>query len=53
MELITVAETMRRLALGRTKVYQLLAEGRLRSVKIGRARRILSESVNAIAESAE
>ena len=48
MELITVAETMRRLALGRTKVYQLLAEGRLRSVKIGRSRRIRVDSVEAI-----
>lgn len=35
MELITVSETMRRLSLGRTKVYQLLAEGHLQSIKIG------------------
>ena len=49
MHLITVAETMRRLSLGRTKVYQLLAEGRLQSVKIGRSRRVLAESLEAIA----
>lgn len=48
MELLTVTETMRRLSLGRTKVYQLLAEGHLKSVKIGRSRRILLKSVEAI-----
>jgi excisionase family DNA binding protein len=48
MELITVAETMRRLSLGRTKVYQMLAEERLQSIKIGRARRVLVESLEAI-----
>ncbi len=47
MELITIAETMRRLSLGRTKVYHLLAEGHLQSVKIGRCRRILAESLDA------
>lgn len=47
MELITVAEAMRRLSLGRTKVYELLADGHLQSVKIGRSRRILLRSVEA------
>lgn len=47
MELLTVAETMRRLSLGRTKVYELLNEGHLQSVKIGRSRRILIESLEA------
>ena len=48
MHLITVTETMRRLSLGRTKVYELLADGRIQSVKIGRSRRILAESLEAI-----
>lgn len=52
MELITVAETMRRLSLGRTKVYQLLAEGHLQSVKIGRSRRILVQSLEAVVRGA-
>lgn len=47
MELITVTETMRRLSLGRTKVYELLADGHLQSIKIGRSRRILVQSVEA------
>ncbi|WP_082751248.1 helix-turn-helix domain-containing protein [Blastomonas sp. CCH1-A6] len=45
---ITIAETMRRLSVGRTTVYSLLADGRLKSVKIGRSRRILLESVEAL-----
>lgn len=38
--LLTVAEAARRLRLGRTMVYELLASGALRSVRIGRARRV-------------
>jgi excisionase family DNA binding protein len=38
--LLTVPEAARRLALGRTLVYSLIADGSLPSLKIGRARRI-------------
>lgn len=43
----TVETVMDRLSLGRTKVYQLIESGAIRSVKVGR-RRLVSES--AIAE---
>lgn len=45
--LLTVEQAAEALALGRTKVYELLDSGSLRSVKIGRARRI---PVDALAE---
>ena len=38
--LLTVEDAAQALALGRTKIYELLDAGTLRSVKIGRARRI-------------
>lgn len=41
--LYTVAQVVERLGLSRARVYQLLNEGRLRSVKIG-ARRLVRES---------
>jgi excisionase family DNA binding protein len=40
-------EAAERLGIGRTKVYQLMAAGQLRSVKIGAARRV---SATALAE---
>lgn len=53
MQLITVAETMHRLSVGRTTVYKMLSEGRLKSVSIGRSRRILLASVEDIGKGAE
>lgn len=38
--LLTVAEVAKRLAGGRTTVYELISRGGLRTIKIGRARRI-------------
>ena len=38
--LLTVADVARRLAVGRTTVYELISHGGLRTIKIGRARRI-------------
>jgi excisionase family DNA binding protein len=50
--LLTVEDAAQVLALGRTKVYELVESGALRSVKIGRCRRIpvqaLREFVDAI-----
>jgi len=49
--LVTVEEAGRVLGLSRTKVWDLLSSGRLRSVRIGRARRIArSELERFIAE---
>ena len=44
--LLTVEEAADALALGRTKVYELLDAGALRSIKIGRARRIPVEALH-------
>ena len=38
--LLTVKDVAKRLAVGRTTVYELISHGGLRTVKIGRARRI-------------
>jgi excisionase family DNA binding protein len=52
--LVTPAEAADALGIGRTRVYELMAAGTLRSVKIGRSRRIpvqaLIEFVSAMAE---
>lgn len=44
--LLTVNQVADRLAIGRTMLYQLIASDELRSVKIGRARRIPESAVN-------
>ncbi len=44
--LLTVDEAAKRLALGRTMVYELIANGTLQSLKIGRARRIPASSLD-------
>jgi excisionase family DNA binding protein len=43
--LLTVEEAARAMAVGRTTVFQLLAAGSLRSVKIGTARRIPLDAI--------
>jgi excisionase family DNA binding protein len=43
--LLTIPQTAKALNLGRTKVYELLADGSLKSVWIGRARRIPVDEV--------
>lgn len=48
--LLTVVECAEVLSLSRTTVYEEMANGRLRSVRIGRARRV---SASAIAEYVE
>lgn len=45
--LVTVAEAARRLSLSRTTTYDLLLSGRLESVKVGRARRVVAASIPA------
>jgi excisionase family DNA binding protein len=51
--LLTVEDAAQALALGRTKVYELLDAGQLRSVKIGRARRIPLEALHEFVRSIE
>ncbi|MBK3642982.1 helix-turn-helix domain-containing protein [Streptomyces sp. MBT33] len=53
-ELLTVAEVMARLRLGRSTVYDLIRTRRLPSVTIGRCRRIPASALSAfIAEQME
>jgi excisionase family DNA binding protein len=47
VKLLTVVEAARELGISRSKVYELLADGELPSVRIGRTRRI---SVTALEE---
>ncbi|GHE32509.1 hypothetical protein GCM10018771_10560 [Streptomyces cellulosae] len=42
---LTVAEAARRLGIGRTKMYEYVSSGAIRSVKIGSLRRIPAEAV--------
>lgn len=43
--LLTPVEAARALGIGRTKVYELMAGGVLRSVKIGTARRVPADAL--------
>ncbi|MGI8309430.1 helix-turn-helix domain-containing protein [Saccharopolyspora hattusasensis] len=45
--LLTVEQAAERLGLGRTTVYQLIANGDLGSVRIGRLRRIPADAIDA------
>lgn len=40
--LLKIPDVMERLSVGQTKVYELMSSGQLRSVKVGRARRVPS-----------
>jgi len=40
--LLKIPDVMERLAVGQTKVYELMSSGELRSVKVGRSRRVPS-----------
>ena len=44
--LLKVPEVMERLAVGQTKVYELMSSGELRSVKVGRSRRVPSDELD-------
>lgn len=45
--LLTVSEAAQRLGVGRTLMYQLLNEGRIRSMHVGRLRRIPVDALEA------
>jgi excisionase family DNA binding protein len=44
--LLTVEEATDRLSLGRTPVFALISAGEIRSVKIGKVRRIIAASLH-------
>jgi excisionase family DNA binding protein len=48
--LVTVEEAARRLSIGRSHLYEHLLRGTLRSVRIGRSRRIASRDLEAFIE---
>ena len=48
--LITIDEAARRLSIGRSHIYQQMQVGSLRSVRIGRSRRILESDLAAFIE---
>ena len=50
---VSVSEAGRLLSIGRTHLYELLDDGRLKSVKIGRSRRILVNSIHVLLQSME
>lgn len=43
--LLKIPVVMERLSVGQTKVYELMSSGELRSVKVGRARRVPSDEL--------
>lgn len=47
--LVSIPDAAKALGLGRSKLYELIAEGRLESVTIGRRRLVRTESVRALA----
>ncbi len=48
--LVTVDEAARRLSIGRSHLYEYLLRGSLRSVRVGRSRRIASHDLEAFIE---
>ena len=49
--LVTVEEAARRLSIGRSHIYEQIQRGTLRSIRIGRSRRILNRDLEAFIES--
>jgi excisionase family DNA binding protein len=49
---LSVRDTSEALSIGRTKIYGLIKEGRLATVKVGRRRLIKMSSIRAIADRA-
>lgn len=47
--LISIPDAAKALGLGRSKIYELITEGRLETVTIGRRRLVRTESVRALA----
>ncbi|WP_426265163.1 helix-turn-helix domain-containing protein [Sphingomonas sp. PWP1-2] len=45
---VTIADTQRVTGLGRTKLYELIGNGRLKTVKIGRRTLVSTDSIRAL-----
>lgn len=46
MQLLTIDQARQRLAIGKSKLWQLIQNGEIRSCKIGRSRRIPVEAID-------
>jgi excisionase family DNA binding protein len=49
--LLTVEEAAQLLSLGRTRIYQLIRDGQLRTIKCGKSRRVVADSLRDFIES--
>lgn len=49
---VSVAEAAKRLSLGRTKIYELIGKGALKTLKVGRRTLVTMESIHALASRA-
>lgn len=49
---VTVQGARKALGLGNTKIYELISEGRLKTVKIGRRTLVKTESIRALVDQA-
>jgi excisionase family DNA binding protein len=50
--LVTVEEATHILSMGRTRIYQLIRSGELKSVKCGKSRRIVADSIRTYVDTA-
>lgn len=48
--LLTIADTGPKIGVGRTKVYELIEAGEIETVRIGRRRLVVAESIDAYVE---
>jgi excisionase family DNA binding protein len=48
--LVSIEDTQKILSLGRSSIYELLAEGSLRSVKLGKRKLVLQSSIEELVE---
>ncbi len=42
---VSINDTVRALGLGRTTIYEMIADGRLETIKLGRRRLVIVESI--------
>ena len=50
--LVTVEDATHILSMGRTRIYQLIKSGELKSVKCGKSRRIVADSIRTYVDTA-
>lgn len=49
---VTIAGARKALGLGNTKIYELIGEGKLKTIKIGRRTLVKTESIRALVDEA-